>query len=255
MGWSILSGALDAELLAPEEVAVVDHHEARIEKARARGVRICPPSEAVKAPCLLVAVKPQDFSTLAKAMGPLPERRVIVSVMAGIRSQSIRSTLGPNAAVVRVMPNTPARIQAGVSAICRGDGAEESDLDFPRQLMESVGLVVEVTESEMFAVTATSGSGPAFVLRMAEAMEAAAIEEGIDPEPARILVQQTILGAGLLMRKTGEEPADLRKAVTSKGGTTAAGLDAMTEHGFDAAVAAAIRAATERGQILDREHG
>ena len=107
----------------------------------------------------------------------------------------------------------------------------------------------------MHAVTATSGSGPAFIFRMAEAMEAAAISEGIAPETARILVQQTILGAGLLMRKTGEEPSDLRKAVTSKGGTTAAGLDAMTHHDFDATMAAAIRAATERGITLDQEHG
>ncbi|MCH2160951.1 MAG: pyrroline-5-carboxylate reductase [Phycisphaerales bacterium] len=255
MGWSIVSGAIDAGLLTPEEVAVVDHDETRIERARARGIRVCSPTEAVAATHLLVAVKPQDFNALAESMGPLPDRRVVISVMAGLRSESIRAALGPNAAVVRVMPNTPARLQAGVSAICRGDGAEESDLDFPRLLMESVGVVVEVDESRMFAVTATSGSGPAFVLRMAEAMEAAAIEEGIDHETARILVQETILGAATLMRKTGEEPADLRKAVTSKGGTTAAGLDAMTEHGFDAAVAAAIRAATERGRTLDQEHG
>ena len=110
--------------------------------------------------------------------------------------------LGSHAAVVRVMPNTPARLQAGVSAICRGEGANETDLEFPHALMKSVGLVVEVDESQMYAVTATSGSGPAFVFRMAEAMEAAAISEGIAPNTARILVQQTILGAGLLMRSS-----------------------------------------------------
>ena len=103
----------------------------------------------------------------------------------------------------------------------------KSDLVFPHQLMSSVGNVVEVTEEHMYAVTATSGSGPAFILRMAEAMEAAAIKEGLEPQDARTLVQNTILGAARLMLETGEEPSELRQAVTSKGGTTAAGLQAM----------------------------
>lgn len=255
MGWSIVSGALDAGLLTPEEILVVDQNADRQARARDRGLRLGGPADASEATHLLVAVKPQDFSALATELGPLPDRQIVISVMAGLRSESIRTALGPNAAVIRVMPNTPARLQAGVSAICLGDGAEEADLLFPRQLMQSVGVVVEVEESHMYAVTATSGSGPAFVLRMAEAMERAAIAEGIEAGTARILVQQTILGAAMLMRNTGEEPADLRKAVTSKGGTTAAGLDAMTQHGFDAAVSAAIRAATERGITLDQEHG
>ena len=255
MGWSVVSGALDAGLLQPAEILIVDQNPERAERARKRGMRVVSAREAAAAEYLFVAVKPQDFAALANDLGPLPERRVVISVMAGIRSSSIQNALGANAAVVRVMPNPPARLQAGVSAICRGEGANEADLEFPHALMKSVGLVVEVDESQMYAVTATSGSGPAFIFRMAEAMEAAAISEGIAPETARILVQQTVLGAGLLMRQTGEEPSDLRKAVTSKGGTTAAGLDAMTHHDFDAAMAAAIRAATERGITLDQEHG
>ena len=255
MGWSVVSGALDAGLLQPAEILVVDQNPDRAERAQKRGMQVVSAPEAAAAEYLFVAVKPQDFAALANDLGPLPERRVIISVMAGIRSSSIRKALGSHAAVVRVMPNTPARLQAGVSAICRGEGANETDLKFPHALMKSVGLVVEVDESQMYAVTATSGSGPAFVFRMAEAMEAAAISEGIAPKTARILVQQTILGAGLLMRKTGEEPSDLRQAVTSKGGTTAAGLDAMTHHDFNATMTAAIRAATERGVTLDQEHG
>ena len=255
MGWSVLSGALDSGLLNPAEVVVVESNPDRAQLARARGVAIVSAPEARVAETLLLAVKPQMFQDLAREIGPLPERRVVISVMAGIRSDSIKAAMGEYAAVVRVMPNTPARLRAGISAICAGEGAVKSDLVFPHQLMSSVGNVVEVTEEHMYAVTATSGSGPAFILRMAEAMEAAAIKEGLEPQDARTLVQNTILGAARLMLETGEEPSELRQAVTSKGGTTAAGLQAMSEHGFDEAVAAAIRAATERGRELDKEHG
>jgi pyrroline-5-carboxylate reductase len=255
MGWNVLLGALDAKVLEPDEVVVVESNPVRADLAAARGIRIVNAHEALEAEHLFLAVKPQSFQALAREMGPLSARRIVISVMAGIRSTSIRKALGELAAVVRVMPNTPARLRAGVSAICAGDGAQPEDLAFPHQLMSSVGSVVEVTENHMYAVTATSGSGPAFVLRMAEVMEAAAIKEGLDHKVARALVQKTILGAGRLMLETGEEPSELREAVTSKGGTTAAGLDAMRAHGFDEAVTAAIRAATERGLELDREHG
>jgi len=255
MGWSVLSGALDAGVISPAEVVVVESNPERAELAAQRGVGLVDAAEASEAGTLLLAVKPQAFQGLAQEIGPLPGRRVVVSLMAGIRSDAIRMAMGEEAAVVRVMPNTPARLGAGISAICPGAGAEHADLEFPRRLLSSVGRVVEVSEAHMYAVTATSGSGPAFILRMAEAMEAAAIAQGIEPRDARELVQHTILGTGRLMAETGEEPSTLREAVTSKGGTTAAGLEAMTEHGFDDAVAAAIKAATERGRELDREHG
>jgi pyrroline-5-carboxylate reductase len=255
MGWSVLSGALDAGLLNPGEVLVVEQDPTAAERAKTRGVAIGSIRDAALADVLFLAVKPQSFQALAQELAPLPGRRIVVSVMAGLSSESIRSALGENAAVVRVMPNTPARIGAGVSAICVGAGATEDDLAFPEELMSAVGTVVRVNEEQMFAVTATSGSGPAFVLRLAEAMEAAAIAEGIEPATARTLVHQTMLGTAKLMVASGEEPSALRAAVTSKGGTTAAGLDAMTAAGFDRAVAAAIRAATERGVELGRENG
>ena len=254
MGWSVLSGALDASVLAPSEVLVIEHDANAAARAAARGVTIAPLHEATRADILFLAVKPQNFQSLAQELGPLPDRRVVISVMAGLSSTSIRNALGQMAAVVRVMPNTPARIGAGISAICAGDGATDDDLTFPHELMAAVGTVVRVSEENMFAVTATSGSGPAFVLRMAEAMEQAAIKEGIECETARVLVQQTILGTAKLMIESGDEPAVLRAAVTSKGGTTAAGLDAMSAANFDDAVAAAIHAASARGIELGNEN-
>ena len=255
MGWSVLAGALDSGILSPDDVVVVESNPERAQLALDRGIALATPQEASQAKHLFLAVKPQIFQELAQQIGILEDRKVIISVMAGIGSKSIYTALGPNAAVVRVMPNTPAKIRSGISAICHGKGSEKEDLEFPSMLMASVGRVVEVDEEHMYAVTATSGSGPAFILQMAESMENAAINEGIPPSIARLLVQETIVGAGRLMLETGDEPSDLRAAVTSKGGTTAAGLDAMKTHGFDAAVSAAIRAATERGVQLDQEHG
>ena len=255
MGWSVLAGALDSGILTPDDVLVVESNPERAQLAMERGIAVTTPSEALCAKHLFLAVKPQMFQELASQVGMLKERKVVISVMAGIGSESIHSALGPNTAVVRVMPNTPAKIRSGISAICHGKGSEKKDLEFPSMLMGAVGHVVEVDEEHMYAVTATSGSGPAFVLQMAESMEKAAINEGIPPSIARQLVQETIVGTGRLMLETADEPSDLRAAVTSKGGTTAAGLDAMNAHGFDAAIAAAIRAATQRGVQLDQEHG
>lgn len=254
MGWSILSGALEANVIEPADVLVVEPLQRAADRAAQRGVTIGSLRDASNADVLVLAVKPQSFQSLAADLAPLPSRCVVVSVMAGLSSESIRAALGPNAAVVRVMPNTPARVGAGISAICLGAGATESDLAVPLALMHAVGKVVRVTEEQMFAVTATSGSGPAFVLRMAEAMERAAIAEGLEPETARTLVQQTIFGTAKLMIETGDDPAALRAAVTSKGGTTAAGLDAMSAAGFDDAVVAAIHAATARGIELGNEN-
>ena len=125
MGWSVLSGALDSGLLNPAEVVVVESNPDRAQLARARGVAIVSAPEARVAETLLLAVKPQMFQDLAREIGPLPERRVVISVMAGIRSDSIKAAMGEYAAVVRVMPNTPARLRAGISAICAGEGSRE----------------------------------------------------------------------------------------------------------------------------------
>jgi pyrroline-5-carboxylate reductase len=254
MGWSVLSGALDANVIEPSDVLVVEPDREAADRAAQRGVKIGSLDEASHAAVLVLAVKPQSFQALARDLSPLPARCIVVSVMAGLSSESIRAALGPKAAVVRVMPNMPARIGAGISALCLGAGATEDDLAVPMALMQSVGEVVRVTEEQMYAVTATSGSGPAFVLRMAEAMEGAAIAEGLEPATARTLVQQTLFGTAKLMIETGDDPATLRAAVTSKGGTTAAGLDAMSAAGFDDAVVAAIHAATARGIELGHEN-
>lgn len=149
------------------------------------------------------------------------------------------------------MPNTPAAIRLGVTTIAPGPAATDDDLAWVRRLFAAVGTVVELDESHFHAVTAVSGSGPAWIFRKAEAWITAAIAEGLPPDVASRLVIDTIFGAASLLRAGDRSPSELRAAVTSRGGTTAAGLAALDDAGFDDAVRAAIAAATARGRELD----
>ena len=201
----------------------------------------------------MLAVKPQVFPEVAPALGPAADgqRRLAISVMAGLRANRIADALGAGTAVVRTMPNTPAAIRLGITAMAPGPDATTDDLAWTRRVFESVGSVVEIDESHFHAVTATSGSGPAWVFRLAEAWIAAGVAEGLPEETARRLVVETLHGAANLLQVGDRSPNALREAVTSKGGTTAAGLAALNEHDFDAVIAAAITAATARGRELD----
>jgi pyrroline-5-carboxylate reductase len=177
--------------------------------------------------------------------------------MAGVRSDSIRTALGGAARVVRTMPNTPAAVGRSITAVASDAAVPEADIQRAEQLFSSVGATVRVPESLFDAVTAVSGSGPAFVYRFLEAWAFAAEEVGLPPEVARTLTRQTLIGAAVLLDETGEEPEVLRAKVTSKGGTTAAGmlrLDDTTarDGGLDALVVEAIKAARDRGAELGR---
>jgi pyrroline-5-carboxylate reductase len=271
MGGEILRAALDTGILAPSRVGLLDPDPARIETFASLGCHPVGVPEAAAAPRLLLAVKPQVFPEVAAALRhastPAPgtnprassgvtppgnaPSRLAISVMAGLRSTRIAESLGPGTAVVRTMPNTPSAIRLGMTAIAPGPGATPDDLDWVRSLFTAVGGVVELDESHFHAVTAVSGSGPAWVFRMAEAWIAAAVAEGLPPETAERLVIETMFGAASLLRLGDRSPSELRTAVTSRGGTTAAGLAALDATGFDDAVQAAITAATARGRELD----
>lgn len=209
---------------------------------------------------LVLAVKPQVFPKIATELreaGGLPEC-LVVSIMAGTTTAGIADALSGSYRVVRVMPNTPARVRQGCSAIAAGPTATGADLALTRRLMAAVGTVVELPESLMDAFTGVAGSGPAFVFAFAEALVAAATEVGIPAEQADGIVRQLLLGSvQLIVNKNGEgaggglpDLAELRRAVTSPGGTTAAGLGSLERDGLAAAVARAVRAARDRGREL-----
>lgn len=252
MGSAIARGAVAAGVLGPPDLLIAEVTAARRRELAGEGFATsADPSAALAAEQVLLAVKPQSFPALARALGPLAAPKVIVSIMAGVSSRSIRRALGERARVVRVMPNTPCQVGAGMAAIALGEGAEPGDEALAVQLFEAVGRTARVEERLMDAVTALSGSGPAYVFLLAEALERAGSDLGLEPATAALLVRQTILGAATLLSGSKEDPAALRAAVTSPGGTTEAALAVMRERDLPGVVADAVRAARDRGRALE----
>jgi pyrroline-5-carboxylate reductase len=198
----------------------------------------------------VIAVKPADVSAVAATLGARGARR-IVSVAAGVTTAAVAAAVAtPGVEVVRAMPNTPALVGEGATAIAAGAGCGAATLDWARGLLESVGCVVQVDESLMDAVTGVSGSGPAYVYLVAEALIDAAVAEGLAPVDADALVRQLFVGAAALWARDDSSPAALRQRVTSPNGTTAAGVAEMERAGLRIAVARAVRAATARSREL-----
>jgi pyrroline-5-carboxylate reductase len=212
---------------------------------------------AAQAGTLLVAVKPQDIGALLGALAPHvdPARHLVVSVAAGVPTSTIEAALPAGTAVVRVMPNTPALVDEGMSVLSAGSHADEEHLDRAEALLASVGRVRRVPESQQDAVTALSGSGPAYFFYLVEAMVDAGILLGLPRTLAADLIVQTALGAAVMLRDSGEHPVQLREAVTSPGGTTIAAIRELERHGVRAALIAAIEAAHDRSVELGRESG
>ena len=199
---------------------------------------------------VVLAVKPADVPDVLREIGSDVEaRHLVVSVAAGVPLETLEAALD-TAAVVRVMPNTSTAVGASATAICAGRRAGEAHLGVVRALFEAVGRVVVVPERFFDAVTAVSGSGPAYVYLLAEAMVEAAEREGLRRDVALELVSQTVLGAGKMLVETGDDPAALRARVTSPGGTTMAGVEELVEGGFLATVARAVARATRRAGEL-----
>lgn len=208
---------------------------------------------AVHGDIWVLAVKPQVLRDVCAGLaGIARERRpLVLSIAAGITSAQLQRWLGGDAAVVRAMPNTPALLGAGVTGLFATDGVSADQRDLADTVLASAGRTVWVDdEARMDAVTAVSGSGPAYVFLLAEAMEAAAIAQGLPDEAARTLVVQTLLGASRMLDESGEAPAELRRRVTSPNGTTQAAIESFEGDGFAATVGRAIDAATRRGKAL-----
>ena len=253
MGGAIVRGAIATGVLAPGEILVVEPDASRRSAMAALGVRaLASPGSLEGASTLLLAVKPQYFAEAAAALPRLPAATVVISIMAGLDSTHIRSALGGEVRVVRAMPNTPCQVGAGMTAIALGAGAVPGDEALAVRLFAAIGSTEVVDEALMHAVTAVSGSGPAYLFHLAEAMEAAARSLGFSGEQARRFVTQTLLGASRLLAESADDPARLRQAVTSKGGTTEAALGVMASRGFAEIVAQALTAARDRGAALAR---
>jgi pyrroline-5-carboxylate reductase len=249
MGQALLQGLIDAHWADPGELIVVEVADGQRAALADRfpGVAVRPDPE----PELdtLVAVKPHLVIDVCRTL-VRPSR--VLSVAAGITIAAMESVLPPGTPVVRAMPNTPALVGQGAAGLAGGQGAGDDDVAWAAGILGSVGEAVTVSEALLDAVTGLSGSGPAYVFLLAEAMTDAGVAMGLTRDVAGLLARQTIAGAGRMLTADGADPVDLRAGVTTPAGTTAAGLAALEERGLRAAMAAAVRAATERSIELGR---
>jgi pyrroline-5-carboxylate reductase len=206
---------------------------------------------AQKADTLLLVVKPQDMAEVLQEMAPhVSAQTLVVSLAAGITTGFVESHLPDDVPVIRVMPNTPALVDEGMSAISRGSHCDEAHLAEAETLLSAVGRVLRVPEKQQDAVTAISGSGPAYIFFVVEAMIEAGVHLGLPRSTATELVLQTVVGSAKLLRETGEHPVVLRERVTSPGGTTAAAVRELEDHKVRAAFLTAMEAARNRSRAL-----
>lgn len=252
MGEALLSGLLRGPSPA-KEIVITERRAERAEQIRSTyGVRVLDNAEAaVEADTLVLVVKPQDMAALLAEIAPLikPDA-LVISLAAGITCQSIADGLPAGHPIVRVMPNTPALVDEGMSAIAAGATCDRAHLDEAEELLSSVGKVLEVPENYLDAVTAISGSGPAYIFYVVEAMIEAGVLLGLPRATATTLVVQTLIGAAAMLRETGEHPTVLRENVSSPAGTTVAAVRQLDEHKVRAAFVSAMVAARDRSQEL-----
>lgn len=212
---------------------------------------------AVKgADVVLLGVKPYAILDLAREIAPaLDPGTVVVSVAAGVTLDALQKALPQGQPVVRSMPNTPSSVGRGVLSVTPGEHASRERLDAVKDVLAAVGTVVEVPENLIRAVTGVSGSGPAYVFYLAEAMQHAGEQLGLDAETARVLAKETVSGAGVLLAPDDADPAALRKAVTSPGGTTEQAITTFDEKGLREIIAAGAEASATKGDQMEKEYG
>lgn len=256
MAGAIVRATVGKGLLPPGAVRVFDVLAEKTDALRDElGIGVAPSAGDLFDSCdaIVLATKPQDLrKALADSGARVRANHLLISIAAGIRAASIEAILPPGARVVRVMPNTPAMVGEGAAGVAAGTSATRADVEATVALFGAVGFAAEVDESLLDAVTALSGSGPAYVFRFMEAMQAAGESLGLAPELARDLALRTFLGAAKLAAESPEPPAELRRRVTSPGGTTAAALRVFEDGGFENLVRDALTAARDRSIELSR---
>jgi len=251
-------GGLVASGLSPNDIEVLDvNPDARARLAASFGVATHTELAAMRlSGTVVLAVKPQQLPEIATRLAPHLKQQLVLSIAAGVRVADLSRWLGGYPRLARAMPNTPALVRAGISGLYAPEEVDAGGRSAAEGVLRAVGGVVWVCdEAQLDAVTAVSGSGPAYVFFCIEALEAAAVGAGLTPPVARQLALQTFFGAGKLALESGEEPAELRARVTSKGGTTERGVAALDAAGVRAAMAQAVSAAAARSRELGDELG
>lgn len=250
MAGAILGAVASKKLLDPGSIAACDVAAEKVAAlAEQYGIRAEKDAAAVLASCevVVLAIKPQDMAALLESMrAHVRPEHLIVSIAAGVRCKKIEDALPEGTRVVRVMPNTPAMIGEGAAGVAGGANASKQNIRAIVSLFEAVGIAAQVEEGSLDAVTALSGSGPAYVFKFIEVLQEAGEQMGLDPELARRFALQTFVGASKLAAESEDSPAELRRKVTSPGGTTAAALEEFEKGMLDELLLRGIRSARQR---------
>jgi pyrroline-5-carboxylate reductase len=257
MAEALIKGLLRAEVAAPDEILCTDRRTERGEELTARyAVRFTTsnPAAAREADVIVLSVKPQVMNHLLEEISPaLDESKLVISIAAGVPIEAIERKVGHGVRIVRTMPNTPALVGAGATAMSAGRHATEDDLKQAKALFDAVGKSVVVDEPLLDAVTGLSGSGPAYVFLVIEALSDAGVKVGLPRYTAQELAAQTVLGSAKLLIETGEHPGRLKDQVTSPGGTAIAGLHTLEAGGLRTTLMDAVEAATHRSRELGQK--
>ncbi|HOP47066.1 MAG TPA: pyrroline-5-carboxylate reductase [Desulfobacteraceae bacterium] len=257
MGTALIKGMIQSKLFSKQQLFAFDKDDKSLKRALDFfGLNRCNSIAEIMKSCsiVLLCVKPQNMqAALDEIKMHVNEHHLIISIAAGITIEMIESLLGRNMSVIRVMPNTPALVQKGISALSAGGNVKPEDMRIAIKIFGAVGETVEVDESMMNAVTALSGSGPGFVFRIMECMVESGVELGLDRHVSQRLVVQTLLGSACLAKNSDLSLSGLREMVTSPGGTTSAGLSIFEQMGLESIVRRAIDAACNRSLDLGRK--
>jgi pyrroline-5-carboxylate reductase len=259
MGEAIIKGLVEAGVVTSDALAAADVRPERLRELERRyGIHLLADNAELvrQTDVVVLAVKPQNIDSVSQELAPaVTPEKLLVSVAAGVSTPRLRAALGPNVRLVRVMPNTPALVLEGATAIGRTAGLGTGDLETVEELFAAVGRTVVLDEELMDAVTGLSGSGPAYVAIVIEALADGGVRMGLDRATALTLSVQTVLGAARLLRETAMHPGALKDMVSSPGGTTIAGVAALEEGGLRATLMKAVERATLRSRELGRGAG
>ncbi len=257
MAEALLKGLLRAHVAEASEIVCADRDEARGPVLTQRyGVRFTHSNRqaADQADIVVLSVKPQVMNKLLDEVAPvLDQKKVVISIAAGVPIAAIERKVGHGVRIVRTMPNTPALVGAGATALTAGEHATEEDLRQARALFDAIGRTVIVDEPQLDAVTGLSGSGPAYIFLVIEALSDAGVKVGLARATAQDLAAQTVLGSAKLLLETGEHPGRLKDQVTSPGGTAIAGLHTLEAGGLRTTLMNAVEAATRRSKELGKK--
>jgi pyrroline-5-carboxylate reductase len=257
MAEALIKGLLRAHVALPSEIVATDRRTERGgELSHKYGIRFEKENlAAVRAASIVVlAVKPQAMNKLLEEIKPgLDESKLVISIAAGVPIEAIERKVGHGVRIIRTMPNTPALVGAGATALSAGEHATEADLAQAKALFEAIGLAVVVDEPLLDAVTGLSGSGPAYIFLIIEALSDGGVKAGLARDQALELAAQTVLGSAKLLIETGEHPGRLKDQVTSPGGTAIAGLHTLEAGGLRTTLMDAVEAATNRSRELGKK--